>query len=139
MRIRTMTLYLSALDCAIILVPTAQSPLPPFTQGGHALRNRNPVPFNPPPNYILACKNVTGRCPGVPEDIHARCAIVRGHCPPNYNLYGCRVMQYGFVFQRKPSVLRGTTAWFPLGKIKLSGRIAKVFLIFLLTFSEKCV
>ena len=44
------------------------------------------VPFIPLSNTILACKNVTGRCPGVPDDIHARCVIVRGHCPPNYYL-----------------------------------------------------
>ena len=54
MRIRTMTLYLCSSDCTIVSVPTAQSPLPPFTQGGHALRNRNPVPFNPPINYNLS-------------------------------------------------------------------------------------
>ena len=35
---------------------------------------------------ILLRRNVTGHRPGVPDDIFARCAIVRGHCPPNYNL-----------------------------------------------------
>ena len=38
------------------------------------------------PNYNLACKNVTGLYPGVPENAPARCAIVRGRSPPNNNL-----------------------------------------------------
>ena len=37
-------------------------------------------------NYNLACKNVTGHCPGVPDFIPARCAIVCGHCPHNFIL-----------------------------------------------------
>ena len=35
--------------------------------------------------FIQVRRNVTGHRPGAPDDTPARCAIVRGHCPPNYN------------------------------------------------------
>ena len=47
--------------------------------------------YEPPLRWLGNClslvrRNVTGHPPGVPDDTHARCDIVRGHCPPNYGL-----------------------------------------------------
>ena len=58
--------------------------------GGNAAWNCC-LSYTPPLRRLSNClslvrKNVTVHCPGVPENAPPRCAIVRGHCPPNYNL-----------------------------------------------------
>ena len=52
--------------CSVL---TAQSPLPPFTQGGHALRNHHMVPFNQPPNYNLPFSFGTDKCAANPDSV----------------------------------------------------------------------
>lgn len=42
-----------------------------------------PYDINAQEAFIQVRRNVTGHPTGVPDITSARCAIVRGHCPPN--------------------------------------------------------